>query len=59
MYTGSTRGLETLVQDMESTLTDEYPAALATLVWVDHVSHSLSNRSTAVTSQTHRSQPTP
>lgn len=43
MYTGSTRGLETLVRHMESALTDEYPAALATLVWVDRVSHRPSN----------------
>lgn len=43
MYIGSTRGLETLVRHIESTLTDEYPAALATLVWVVHASHDLSN----------------
>jgi hypothetical protein len=40
MYSGSTRGLVTLVKDIESILTDEYPAAPPTIVWVDHVSHN-------------------
>ncbi|PAU80853.1 hypothetical protein CK500_15115 [Halorubrum salipaludis] len=43
MYTGSTRGIEILVQDTESTLTDEYPPALAKLGLARHVSHDLSS----------------
>ncbi len=41
MYADSTRGLETPVRDAASTLTDEYPAALATLVRADRASHEI------------------
>ena len=41
MYAETTRGLETPVRDAASTLTDEYPAALATLVRADRASHDV------------------
>jgi len=41
MYADTTRGLETPVRDAASTLTDEYPAALATLVRADRASHDV------------------
>ena len=41
MYAETTRGLETPVRDAVSTLTDEYPAALATLVRADRASHDV------------------
>ncbi|OYR67398.1 hypothetical protein [Halorubrum ezzemoulense] len=41
MYADTTRGLETPVRDAASTLTNEYPAALATLVRADRASHDV------------------
>ena len=41
MHTDSTRGLETPVRDAASTLTDEYPPALATLIRADRASHDV------------------
>lgn len=41
MYADTTRGLETPVRDAASTLTDEYLAALATLVRADRASHDV------------------
>ncbi|MDB2242273.1 hypothetical protein [Halorubrum ezzemoulense] len=41
MYVETTRGLEAPVRDAASTLTDEYPAALATLVRADRASHDV------------------
>ncbi|OYR68497.1 hypothetical protein DJ79_06145 [Halorubrum ezzemoulense] len=41
MYADTTRGLETPVRDMASTLTNEYPATLATLVRADRASHDV------------------
>ena len=41
MYAETTRGLETPVRDAAPTLTDEYPAALATLVRADRASHDV------------------
>ena len=41
MHTGSTRRLETPVREATSTLTDEYPTALATLVRADRASHDV------------------
>ncbi|TKX80699.1 hypothetical protein [Halorubrum sp. SD626R] len=41
MYVDTTRGLETPVRDAASTLPDEYPAALATLVRADRAAHDV------------------
>ena len=41
MYGNTTGGLETPVRDAASTLTNEYPAALATLVRADRASHDI------------------
>ncbi|EMA68883.1 hypothetical protein C461_04612 [Halorubrum aidingense JCM 13560] len=41
MHTDSTRGLETPVRDTASTLTDEYPPALATLIRADRAIHDV------------------
>lgn len=41
MYADITRGLETPVRDATSALTDEYPAALATLVRADRAAHDV------------------
>ena len=41
MYADTTRGLETPVRDAASTLTDECPAALATLVRADRAAHDV------------------
>ncbi|TKX34914.1 hypothetical protein EXE51_17070 [Halorubrum sp. CGM5_25_10-8B] len=41
MYAESTRGLENPVRDAAPTLTDEYPAALTTLVRADRASHDV------------------
>jgi hypothetical protein len=41
MQVDTTRGLETPVREAASILTDEYPAALATLVRADRASHDV------------------